>query len=546
MKKLSIVTTSFAVFFISFQYFFWATGNTSLWDIDEPIYAQSLKEMIAHHNLLVPTFNGHILPDKPILNYWLMWCGTKVFGWNSLGLRVGSAFVGALLILLLWVSIQRLYNRRVALLAAAMTVTLLHSTVIFRSATPDPLLILTVAAALIFFLIGYTEREKQGSRFLLFSYAAMALATLAKGPIGFLLPGLIIVLFLLTQGNLRFLWREGRLYIGVPLFLIIALPWYLAVGLETHWSWDRVFLLQQNIGRFDSSMQGHRGPWFYYALSIFLGMLPWSIFLPQALTLAIREQRVPQGEGHAKNCFMLIWGVVWAVFFSLSATKLPNYVWESYPPLVVLLAVYFDRYLHEQETHPPYLYWASGLVLFAIGLALSVYGGWILPRQEPELPRLALVGLPYAAAAVVATFLFWKRWLRAALISLGVGAVSLSALLVLVYTPEFNSLKPSRAMGQKIREIQQGAPYGLAAWQWFQPNFLFYAGRGAMPIQRLKFLDELPALAQHRPLYLVCPESRVQAVLAAVKPPLRASVLLVRFELYDQQKIALLRIQKTE
>ena len=154
MKKLSIVTYSIIIFLVSFLYFSWATGNTSLWDIDEPIYAQSLKEMIAHHDLVVPTFNGHILPDKPILNYWLMWCGTKVFGWNSLGLRVGSAFIGALLIVLLWIYVRRLYNPRIAVLATAITATLLHSTVIFRSATPDPLLILTVSAALIFFITG--------------------------------------------------------------------------------------------------------------------------------------------------------------------------------------------------------------------------------------------------------------------------------------------------------------------------------------------------------------------------------------------------------
>ena len=544
MKKISIVTYSITIFLASFLYFSWATGNTSLWDIDEPIYAQSLKEMIAHHDLVVPTFNGHILPDKPILNYWLMWCGTKIFGWNSLGLRVGSAFVGALLILLLWIYVRRLYTPRIAVLATAITATLLHSTVIFRSATPDPLLILTVSAALIFFITGYVEREKNHYRFLLFSYAAMAFATLDKGPIGFLLPGLIIVVFLLIQRNLQFLWRKGRLYIGIPLFLIIVLPWYVAVGIETHWAWDQVFLLQQNIGRFDASMQGHRGPWFYYVLSIFLGMLPWSIFLPQTLVLAIRKRYFLDGEFHVQNLFLVIWAAVWSVFFSLSATKLPNYVWEVYPPLAILLAVYFVQLLREHETRPPVLYWLSGLVLFTIGVTLSILGGWVLPRVQPELPNLAFIGLPYAIAAAMATIFLWKRRLRAALSSLGAGAIILSALLVFQYTPEFNHLKPSRAMGERIREIQQGLPYRLASWQWFQPNFLFYAGEGAMRIHRLPNLDKVPLLARHMPLYLVCPYSRVRDVLAAVKPPYCTTLLLVRYEIYDHEKISLLRIEK--
>ncbi|MDD5376422.1 MAG: glycosyltransferase family 39 protein, partial [Acidithiobacillus sp.] len=64
-----------AVFLLALLFFGWDVGNTSLWNIDEPIYAQSLKEQIAQHNLVVPTFNARLMPDKPALNYWLMWTG---------------------------------------------------------------------------------------------------------------------------------------------------------------------------------------------------------------------------------------------------------------------------------------------------------------------------------------------------------------------------------------------------------------------------------------------------------------------------------------
>ena len=139
-----------------------------------------------------------------------------------------------------------------------------------------------VPCALLSYLRGYLFPDIR-SRELLIAYAAMAFATLDKGPIGFLLPGLIIVLFLLLRRELSFLWREGRLDWGIPLFLVIMLPWYLAVGVETHWAWDRAFIFKQNIGRFDDSMQRHRGPWVSYPTSTFLGMLPWSVFLPQVL-----------------------------------------------------------------------------------------------------------------------------------------------------------------------------------------------------------------------------------------------------------------------
>ncbi|MBW9249580.1 MAG: phospholipid carrier-dependent glycosyltransferase, partial [Acidithiobacillus ferriphilus] len=183
---------AFVAFLLALLFFGCGVGNTSLWNIDEPIYAQSLKDQIAQHNLVVPTFNARLMPDKPALNYWLMWTGVKVLGLNSWGLRMGSVVVGALLILYLIMALRRLYGENIALIGGLLTATALHSTVIFRGATPDPLLILTVTIALLSYLRGYLFPDIR-SRELLIAYAAMAFATLDKGPIGFLLPGLIIV-----------------------------------------------------------------------------------------------------------------------------------------------------------------------------------------------------------------------------------------------------------------------------------------------------------------------------------------------------------------
>jgi 4-amino-4-deoxy-L-arabinose transferase and related glycosyltransferases of PMT family len=396
-----------ALFFLAFLFFAWGTGNTSLWDIDEPIYAQSLKDQIAADNLVVPTYNDRLMPDKPALNYWLMWSGVRLLGMNSWGLRIGSALVGALLVFYLIIALRRLYGESIALLSGLLTATALHSTIIFRSATPDPLLILLVTIALLSYLRGYIYPEIRTREFH-WAYAAMALATLDKGPIGFLLPGLIIVLFLLLRQQLPLLWKEGRLTTGIPLFLMIMLPWYLAVGIETHWNWDRLFIFEQNIGRFDDSMQGHRGPWFYYLISTFLGMLPWSIFLPQVLhdlwlkrKHFLRDQAIP--------LFLLTWAGTWIAFFTLSATKLPNYVWEAYPPLFILLAFWFEK-IRAQSRLPQTRGLALSLsTLFLVGLALSIFAAWVLPLREPHLPGMVEIGFPYMLAAVFAMLLIWQK-----------------------------------------------------------------------------------------------------------------------------------------
>ena len=530
----------FAVFLLALLFFGCGVGNTSLWNIDEPIYAQSLKDQIAQHNLVVPTFNARLMPDKPALNYWLMWTGVKVLGLNSWGLRMGSAVVGALLILYLIMALRRLYGENIALIGGLLTATALHSTVIFRGATPDPLLILTVTIALLSYLRGYLFPDIR-SRELLIAYAAMAFATLDKGPIGFLLPGLIIVLFLLLRRELSFLWREGRLDWGIPLFLVIMLPWYLAVGVETHWAWDRAFIFKQNIGRFDDSMQGHRGPWVYYPISTFLGMLPWSIFLPQAFrNLWLSRQRFLRSQ--PKTLFLLVWAATWIGFFTLSATKLPNYVWEAYPPLFILLAAYFEK-VRVNATQPARWGMAVSLgVLFLIGLALSVFAAWVVPLRVPHLPDMVEIGVPYMLTAGIALALLWRQRWALAWVTLGTGSVVLAALLVFVITPPFNTVKPARAMGQQIAALQGPQPYRLASWRWFQPNFLFYAGRGNMPIRHLQALTKLPAVLGPEPLYLVCPASAVHAVRAAVPAAYRQQTIMIRYEVYNHEKIALLRI----
>ncbi|MBU2811555.1 glycosyltransferase family 39 protein [Acidithiobacillus thiooxidans] len=530
-----------ALFFLAFLFFAWGTGNTSLWDIDEPIYAQSLKDQIAADNLVVPTYNDRLMPDKPALNYWLMWSGVRLLGMNSWGLRIGSALVGALLVLYLIIALRRLYGESIALLSGLLTATALHSTIIFRSATPDPLLILLVTIALLSYLRGYIYPEIRTREFH-WAYAAMALATLDKGPIGFLLPGLIIVLFLLLRQQLPLLWKEGRLTTGIPLFLIIMLPWYLAVGIETHWNWDRLFIFEQNIGRFDDSMQGHRGPWFYYLISTFLGMLPWSIFLPQVLhDLWLKRRHFLQNQ--AIPLFLLIWAGTWIAFFTLSATKLPNYVWEAYPPLFILLAFWFEK-IRAQSRLPQ----TRGLALsfgtlFLVGLALSIFAAWVLPLREAHLPGMVEVGFPYMLAAVFAMLLIWKKHWSAAWASLGVGSIVLSGLLVFVILPPINALKPSRAMGQEIAAIQGKHPYHLASWDWFQPSFLFYAGRGDMPIRHLSSLTELRTVLGENPLYLVCPSRDVSAVTAAIPKGYQAQNLTTAYEIYSHENISLLQIK---
>ncbi len=530
------------LFLGAFILFAYHSGSGSLWDIDEPNNAQALKEMFAQHNFVVPLFNGTLRVAKPALNYWLMWGGVEVFGMNSWGLRMGSVLVGALFVLYLTVSTRRLIGSGPALLTGLVAATILHSQIIFRAAVPDPLLILFVSMSLISYLRAYQFPGARSFNILL-SYAAMALATVDEGPIGFLIPGLIIVVFLLLRGNLPYLWKEGRLQWGLPLFLLISLPWYVAVGVESHWRWDLGFLLRANISRYNAEMQGHQGPFFYYLLTIPLALLPWSVFLPQALRPLWRKRK-QLIQQYPVDTFLLSWLLVWVIFFSISATKLPNYVWEAYPPLFIFLGIRLYQALSGEMPFRRRGLYASLSALFSVGAALVYAGAVIVPAKIPPLGSLYYLGLPYALSAVLAALWVWKDQVGRWLITLTAGAAALTFALMAYTEPVLNILKPSYFMGEKIRQYQGDNPYSIAAWHWFQPNFLFYAGRGNMILHRPRHMAELQNILRHNPspLYLVLPSRDVPDMRRSLPDSLYIQSIYVSYELYNHENLTLLRI----
>src|SRR6185295_1348610 len=99
-----------------------ATTRSTLWDRDEPRFAQATVEMIASGDHLVPTFNHELRPDKPILIYWLQSVPMRLFGAHEWTARFWAP-VGVAIAALLTAAIgRRLFGARVGFLAAAMLV----------------------------------------------------------------------------------------------------------------------------------------------------------------------------------------------------------------------------------------------------------------------------------------------------------------------------------------------------------------------------------------------------------------------------------------
>ena len=381
-------------------------GAPSLWDVDEGHNAQAAREMLESGSWIVPTFNFHLRVDKPALLYWCQIAAYRAFGINEFAARLPSALAAVLATLTVYELGRSLYGPLTGLLAGLI----LTSTVMFCAsahfANPDALLNLFIILTLSCFWYGYSRSDP---RWLLTAGAAAGLAVLAKGPVGLALPGGVILAFLSLNGRWRILWNR-YLGWGSLVFLIVVVPWYLWVGIATHMDFWRGFSLTHNVGRFQATMEGHRGSIFYYPIWLLVGFTPWCVFLGPAIWNAAREWRypvstnssLPASSGAALPARLLCcWIAVYVLFFSASATKLPNYILPVYAPLALLTARVLERWRLGALSWRPWVFAVSFACLLLVGVGVSagllVAGGTIdvgIPRERilPGLGKGAALG----------------------------------------------------------------------------------------------------------------------------------------------------------
>ena len=167
-------------------------------------------------------------------------------------------------------------------------------------------------------------------RALLGAYAMAGLGVLAKGLIGGVLPAGVFIVWLLASRRPALILRLVSLP-GLGLFLLIALPWFVAMQLRYPGFYD-YFVIYHHFQRFAQSGFNNEHPFWFYVPVILLLIFPW--------TLAVVA--VPrQGEGDARpSVTALMWSglAVIVVFFSLPRSKLVGYVLPALPPLAALIA----------------------------------------------------------------------------------------------------------------------------------------------------------------------------------------------------------------
>ncbi len=487
-------------------------GTPSLWDIDEGNNAEAAYEMMESDNWIVPTFNYNLRVDKPALLYWLQIFSYKTFGINEFSARFPSAIGGLFSMFATYLLGSIMFGTPCGFLAAIVLLAMPAWAGSAHFANPDSLLNASVAWAFFAFYCGY---KNNNSTWLLWGGVITGLGMLAKGPIALAMPLLIIFCFLLWEKQVRKL-LSIHLIGAVLLFLLVAAPWYIWVGVETKFEWHRGFFFTHNLGRFSNTMENHSGPWFYYLMVIIVGAAPWSAFLGMAF-LNSKTQLFKLGEPENRSATRLLvtWISIILIFFSLSSTKLPNYILPLYPALAILTSHAMLAWKNNPESFPSWLPKTGMGILILTGIITSLGMvlvstkfniEWIKGRKIPGLEQMAFLGIIPILSGVIAMILANKKNQVATLAILCLGSIGFTGTLGAWNGSSLESIKAPKLLAQFLPEDHLRTEISIATFDWFQPSLAFYCKRQIQILNSAKELEQF--LNQPIPAYVFLPENK--------------------------------------
>jgi len=340
VKKFSSRNICLGLFAVSFIFYLLFSYLLPITDPVESNYALTAKEMVMSTDWLSPQIYGKAWFDKPVFFYWLTAAAFKLFGFYDIAARLVPAFFAGLGVSLAYWFGKKTSRPEIAILAALIMGTSLEYVLLAKLIITDMVFFVFNSAALVFFYFGYVEMDGT-KRWYLLMYVSLALAILTKGPVGLVLPGLVIVAFIFVQRN----WKEFKnMFIptGVLIFLVIAMPWYVAMYSVHGSDFLNTFLGVHNYLRATVSEHPEDNVIYYYIVVFFISMLPWS---PLVLKAMIDKRKDLVSRKSVLISFSLIWAAVYFVFYSSMATKYLTYTFPIVFPLAIVAAHYLEELL---------------------------------------------------------------------------------------------------------------------------------------------------------------------------------------------------------
>ena len=459
-------------------------GATGLWAPDEPRYghvAETVRAMeFGAGGLVLLHLNGEAYTQKPPLYYWLAAAAGAPGGRvTEAAARLPSALAGIALVGLTLFFGSRLLGGATATLGAALLLTTFEFAENARRAQLDIVLALFETLALAAFW--HLDRGI-GRRWVsqLVLHAAIGLAVLTKGPVGFLVPLLVMASFLAWEGRLRDL-RRAFPWWGYFVSLGPSLAWIAAAIALAPPGFFGVAVVDNLFGRFFAG-SSHARPFYYYVYQFPAETLPWFLLAPVVWWAARRGVFVPAAGDEERRAwrFLLAWVAATLIFFSLSTGKRGLYLLPLLPAVALLIADALGRWAQSAHRIPIAFHVATGVLAAAL-----VAGGVFVALRNPLRDETAslIAGTAVIAivgVAVVAQLMLWRARARLRL-RLAIPVIAVWALLLVIFTvayPAFDPEKSPRPIAEAAAALTPaGESIGLIGDIQMAGGLVYYGNR---------------------------------------------------------------------
>jgi 4-amino-4-deoxy-L-arabinose transferase-like glycosyltransferase len=485
--------------------FFVGLGSGAITDADEAFYAQSAREMVESGDWITPHYNYEPRFQKPVLYYWLTAATYLATGPNEFAARLWSAMSGVGLVLVIAACGRRWFDEDIGLLAGAIAATTFGYFTMARMALPDLPLTFFITLSIYAALVAMLDREPYPRKFLLLSAAAAALAFLTKGPVGIVIPALVVVpIVLLERRSVNLELTDFVL--ALLLLLALALPWYVVMWMRHGTAYLEGFFVGDNYERFATARFNDPRPWWFYLPVLAGGLLPWTplviVWFAPIWQFLSRRRDIA-----SLDIRLLMWAVLPLLFYSLSVGKQPRYLLPVLPPVALLLAGSIVertrewRSLDGVRVRPrPNRAVVLGCALsgaFLVAVATLLYRARPLFIDVSDAVALTAVGVIGLVGATVVIVSFTSGWRGAPLCLAAASAITFAVLPYGVLARPHDSAVWHLAQAVAA-ENDHRRPVGT--YHVFVRNLIFYTG-----VRQADLLDDshLEAFATDNPGALV-------------------------------------------
>lgn len=376
----------------------WFTlNNRALWFSDEVRYANAYQNLVQNGKWMVLSLNGQPYPDKPPVYFWFLWLLDKLTPADMPTIFFMGAALSGLFFLMAAYALARVldFNKTVSLSGVLILLSTFLLAGLFHYSRMDLMFAALIVLSHACFFKAFKE-DHQGL-WPLYGFLLAGIATLTKGPLGFIFPLITCAIYLLWKGRIRKFFSR-QMGLGLLAMLAMLALWVVGVILVE----GQTFLVDTVLGKHviqrATKTFHHREPFYYYMIAFPLAWLPWSLF---CFVTPIKRIFSTQYWGRlwASRCeaspraFLWIMFLSIFVFLSSLSGKVLIYILPMFPPLAFLIGDAMTR-LDDTRTRR---FWTIVAVLWGV-FGIGLFAADTLSLLPFPVP---LQGITIAAAVML-------------------------------------------------------------------------------------------------------------------------------------------------